>query len=106
MLSDTGITLAGHTFTTMQLVVAGVLLLGAAIVLAFGRAKRLALQRSAVTDEIAIQLGRIAGAVEQLVGEAAARRMMEEQRHRAANATLPPVPGEERHPVSYSMFGR
>jgi len=105
MLSDTGITLAGHTFTTVQLMLGGVLLLGAAIVLALGRAKRLALQRSVVTDEIAIQLGRIAAAVEQLVSEAAARRMMEE-RHRAASATLPPVPGEEKHPISYSMFGR
>jgi len=106
MLSDSGITLAGHTFTTVQLVLAGILLLGAAGILVLARAKRLALQRSVVTDEIAIQLGRIATAVEQLVGEAAARRMMEEQRHRAASATLPPVPGEEKHPISYSMFGR
>ena len=105
MLSDTGITLAGHSFTAVQLVLGGVLLLGAAVILALGRAKRLALQRSVVTDEIAIQLGRIATAVEQLASEAAARRMMEE-RYRAANATLPPVPGEEKHPISYSMFGR
>ncbi len=104
MLSDAGITLFGHTITTMQLLLAGAGLLCAGLLLALARAKHVALRRSVVTDEIAIQLGRIATAVEQLAGEAAARRIREERA--SASVTLPPVAGEEKHPVSYSMFGR
>lgn len=106
MLSDSGITLAGHTITITQLLLAGSVLLCVGLLLTMARVKRLALQRSIVTDEIAMQLGRIAAAVEQLVIEAAARRAMEEKHRASANATLPPVPGEEKHPISYSMFGR
>jgi hypothetical protein len=106
MLSDSGITLGGHTITIVQLLLVGAGLLCAGLLLAMARVKRLALQRSAVTDEIAIQLGRIATGVEQLVNEAAARRMMEERHRMNTAATLPPVPGEEKHPISYSMFGR
>ncbi|HET9803275.1 MAG TPA: hypothetical protein VFP96_08565 [Candidatus Acidoferrum sp.] len=102
MLSDAGITLFGHTITTMQLLLVGAGLLCAGLLLALLRAKHVALRRSIVTDEFAIQLGRIATAVEQLAGEAAARRVREEK----ASVTLPPVAGEEKHPVSYSMFGR
>ena len=104
MLSDAGITVFGHTITTMQLLLVGAGLLCAGLLLAMARAKQIALRRSIVTDEIAIQLGRIAASMEQLVGEAAARRMREEKM--SAHVTLPPVPGEENHPVSYSMFGR
>lgn len=104
MLSDAGISLFGHTITTMQLLLAGVGLLCIGLLLALLRAKQFALRRSIVTDEIAIQLGRIATAVEQLAGEAAARRIREERM--SASVTLPPGPGEENHPVTYSMFGR
>lgn len=105
MLSDAGITLFGHTITTMQILLAGAGLLCAGLLLALMRAKHIALRRSVVTDEIAIQLGRIATAVEQLAGEAAARRIREE-RAAVNSVTLPPAVGEEKHPVSYSMFGR
>jgi len=104
MLSDAGVTLFGYTITTMQLWFAGSLVLCALLLIALAGAKRIALRRSVVTDEIAIQLGRIAAAVEQLAGEAAARRIMEEKQR--SNVTLPPAAGEERHPISYSMFGR
>lgn len=104
MLSDAGITLAGHTITMAQLLLAGTGLLCFMLLIALARGKRIALQRSVATDEIAIQLGRIAVAVEQLAGEAAARRIMEERK--LSNVALPPAPGEERHPISYSMFGR
>lgn len=104
MLSDAGITLFGHTITTMQLWLAGSLVVCAALLLALARAKQIALRRSVVTDEIAIQIGRIAAAVEQLAGEAAARRIMEERQR--ASVMLPPAVGEEKHPISYSMFGR
>jgi hypothetical protein len=89
----------------MQLLLAGSGLLCFVLLFVLARGKRIALRRSVVTDEIAIQLGRIAAAVEQLAGEAAARRVMEENKQRA-NVTLPPAVGEEKHPISYSMFGR
>ena len=104
MLSDAGITLFGHTITTMQLWLAGSLVVCAVLLIALARAKQIALRRSVVTDEIAIQLGRIATAVEQLAGEAAARRIIEEKQR--SSVTLPPAVGEEKHPISYSMFGR
>lgn len=104
MLSDAGITFFGFTITTMQLWLAGSSVLCVALFVALARGKRIAVQRSVVTDEIAIQLGRIAAAVEQLAGEAAARRMLEERQR--ASVTLPPAVGEEKHPISYSMFGR
>ncbi|HLZ12517.1 MAG TPA: hypothetical protein VKP58_08015 [Candidatus Acidoferrum sp.] len=104
MLSDTGITLFGHTITTMQLLLGGTGLLCVVLLIALARGKRIAMARSVVTDEMAIQLGRIAAAVEQLAGEAAARRIMEEKQR--SNVTLPPAVGEEKHPISYSIFGR
>jgi len=105
MLSEAGITFLGFTITTTQLWLAGSAVLCVALFVALARVKRIAMQRSVVTDEIAIQLGRIAAAVEQLAGEAAARRVMEENKQRA-NVTLPPAVGEEKHPIAYSMFGR
>ena len=104
MLSEAGITFFGHTITTMQLLLIGAGLLCAGLLLALLRARQVALRRSVVTEEIAIQLGRIAAAVEQLAGEAAARRVREERA--GGSVTLPPVAGEEKHPVAYSMFGR
>jgi hypothetical protein len=105
MLSNPGITFAGYTISTFQLLLAGGLLLGtAALLLVFARGKRIALQRSVVTDEFAILLSRIADAVERQAQELAARRIMEEKQR--TNVTLPPAAGEEKHPISYSMFGR
>ncbi len=104
MLSDAGITFFGFTITTMQLWLGGSALLCFGLLIALARGKRIGLRRSVVTDEIAIQLGRIASAVEQLAGEAAALRILEERQK--SNVTLPPAVGEERHPISYSMFGR
>src|SRR5579871_2771047 len=105
MLSDTGITFAGHTITTVQLLLVGGLLLGlAAALLAMARSKRVSLQRTLVTDQIAVDLGRIASALEQIAGETTARRLMEERQK--ANVTLPPAVGEEKRPAnSYSIFG-
>jgi len=104
MLSDPGITFAGYTISTFQLLLAGGLLLGAAaLLLVFARGKRIALQRSVVTDEIAIQLGRIADAVERQTQELASRRIAETQRQ----TELPALNSNEgARPISYSMFGR
>jgi hypothetical protein len=103
MLSDAGITLAGHTITTVQLLSGGVVLLSLALLLALVKAKKIALQRSVVTDEIAIQLGRIADTLDQLAGEARSRNMLQNARQ----TELPPLKtSEQDHPISYSMFGR
>jgi hypothetical protein len=105
MLSDPGITLAGHTITMFQLLLAGGVLLGAAaLLLALAHGKRIALQRSVVTDEMAIQLGRIADSLEHLANETAVWRQAATTRQ--STVSLPPKPGEEAHPISYSMFGR
>jgi len=105
MLSDPGITLAGHTITTFQLLLLGGVLLGAAaLLLALARGKRVAVQRSVVTDELAIHLGRIADLLERLSDEVRAARVSRETR--TPGISLPPRPGEEQHPISYSMFGR
>jgi hypothetical protein len=104
MLSDTGITFFGQTITAMQLLLTGSGLLFIALLMALARGKRIAVQRSVVTDEIAIQLGRIASAMEQLAGDWAARRMIEAKL--PMNTTLPPAVGEEPRPIPFSIFGR
>src|SRR2546430_14422738 len=96
MLSDAGITFFGFTITTMQLWLAGSVLLCFGLLVALARGKRIALRRSVVTDEVAIQLGRIAAAVEQLAGEAAALRILEGGQK--ANGTLPPAGGGVKAP--------
>ena len=103
MLSYAGITLAGYTITTVQVLSGGVVLLGLALLLALVKAKRIALQRSVVTDEIAIQLGRIADTLDQLAGEARSRNMLQNARQ----TELPPLKtSEQERSISYSMFGR
>src|SRR5256885_17192662 len=96
MLSDAGITFFGFTITTMQLWLAGSTLLCFGLLVALARGKRIALRRSVVTDEVAIQLGRIAAAVEQLAGEAAGVRGLEEGQK--AKGTLAPAGGGGREP--------
>ncbi len=103
MLSDSEITLAGHTITTVQLLSAGIVVLGVALLLALVKAKRIALQRSVVTDEIAIQLGRIADTLDQLAGDARSRNMLQNARQ---TELPPPKTSEQEHSISYSMFGR
>src|SRR5260221_13563720 len=103
MLLDAGITLFGFTITTMQLWLAGSALLCFGLLVALARGKRIALRRSVVTDEIAIQLGRIASAGEQLAGEAAGLRILEERQK--SNGTLPPAVGGGRDSTSVLMVG-
>jgi hypothetical protein len=105
MLSDTGITFAGFTFSSSQLLIAGVALLFVGLLLAMARGRRIALQRSIVTDDVANQLGRIAFALEQLANEASTRRIMEQNQR--SNVTLPPAAiGEEPNSAPFSIFGR
>ena len=105
MLSDQAVRFAGFAFTSFQLLIAGALLLGAAaLLLLLSGGKRVSVQRSAVTDELAIHLGRIGDALERLAEEVRAARVSKEMG--PPGITVPPRPGEETHPISYSMFGR
>ena len=111
MLSDTGITIAGHTITSLQFLGAGALLLGvAALLLAFTRERRTSLKRSTVTDELAIHLGRIADALDRIANQPSERAMWRASRQRAeaspSRPAGPAVESPETHGVSYSMFGR
>lgn len=105
MLSDNAIHFAGYTFTTFQLLIAGLLVLSAAAILfLLRRGKRISVQRSIVTDELMIHLERIADSLDRLSGEIKAAGLFREMRSREP---LPPLQtGDQPHPVSYSMFGR
>src|SRR5258708_19314171 len=104
MLLDAGITFFGFTITTMQLWLAGSALLCFGLLVALARGKRIALRRSVVTDEIAIQLGRIASAVAQLAGEAAALKLLEGRPK--STAALPPAVGCQPAPTSTFLLPR
>jgi hypothetical protein len=84
-----------------QFLVAGALLLGvAALLLALSRERRVSVKRSAMTDELAVQMGRIADALERIANyraRLAPRRQIRTETERA---------DEEAHRVAYSMFGR
>ena len=124
MLSDTGITIAGHAVTSFQLLGFGALLLCVAAIL-IGHRKDLhaTVRQSAVTDRLAADLGRIAMALERLANQASdasgetvrtaaarraeARAEAREAEVRAAEAVAASEPaGEEAHRVAYSIFGR
>jgi len=121
MLTDTGITIAGHVVTSFQLLAAGALLLCAAtILMGYRRDLRAALAQSAVTDRLADDLSRIATALERLAAQAsdtmtgeavrtAAARRAEARaaQEQAAETRAESEPaGEEAHRVAYSIFGR
>jgi hypothetical protein len=119
MLSVTSFSVAGHTFTVYAyqlLIAAGVLLGIAALLLAFGRNRGVVVKRSVATDELYMQLGRIADAMERLANQSADRviaerlQRVEVQRVEAPAPPPPPPPklSEEPQPhtVAYSMFGR
>jgi hypothetical protein len=92
-------------FSAFQLLVAGALLLGiAALLLALSRERRVSVKRTAVTDEMAVQMVRIAEALERIANHmterahlAASRRQVRTETERA---------DEEAHRIAYSMFGR
>jgi hypothetical protein len=125
MLSDTGITVAGHLVTSFQLLSAGALLLSvAAILMGHRRDLRATVRQSAVTDQLANDLSRIASALERIAAQAsdsvigvasraAAARRAEARAEvaaaeaQAAEARVASEPaGDEAHRVAYSIFGR
>lgn len=89
MLSDTVLSLGGHTvhISSFQILLAGALLLGiAGFLLGLSRGRRVTLQRSATTDDVAIQLARIAEALERIAGRPADRLIEEASREVGAPA--------------------
>jgi len=67
MYVEPGISIAGHVVTSLQLLIAGALLLCvAAILMGYRRDLKATLRQSGVTDRLAEDLGRIASALERL----------------------------------------
>ena len=92
--------------TAFQLLIAGALLLGlAAFMLALSRERRITVQRSAVIEELAIHMGRIASALENL-----ADPLRDRSHFTNSNVQTPVVPPEKKtedpHRIAYSIFGR
>jgi hypothetical protein len=110
MLSDTSFSIAGHTFaiSNFQLLIAAALLLGVAgLLLAFSRSRRVTLKRSVATDELYMQLGRIAEALERIANQSSDRIIAEASRRVETPPPTPPTKlSEETHGIPYSMFGR
>jgi hypothetical protein len=87
--------------------------------LAFGRNRRVVVSRSVATDELYMQLGRIADAMERLANQSSDRiiaersQRVEAERLQRIEAPAPPPPPPPKlneepqpHTVAYSMFGR
>ena len=114
MYGEPGIQIAGHVVTSLQLLIAGALLLcAAAILMGYRRDLRATLRQSAVTDRLAEDLGRIANALERIVDQPADATIREAARRSAAKigTTVESGPeaetaSEEAHRVAYSIFGR
>jgi hypothetical protein len=106
MLSDHAVSFFGYTFSSLQLLLGGALLLLAAVILFMLRSgKRVSVQRSMITDELMIHLERIGDSLERLNNEV--RGVAAYLRETRSRETLPPLQtGDQPHPISYSMFGR
>jgi hypothetical protein len=105
LLSDTVFHFAGFSFTTFQLLLAGALLLMAAALLLFtARGKRVALQRSVVTDELMVHLARIGDSLDQITSELRAASALKETQ--TPESLAPLKTGGPAQSIAYSMFGR
>ena len=103
---DTVFSIGGHTFhfSSFYLLLSGMVLLTAAgFLLGLSRGRRVVLQRSGLTDELAVQLGRIADTLERIANQAPDRIIAE-----ASGEAEPvePASAPEARPIPYSMFGR
>ena len=91
--------------TAFQLLIAGGLLLAvAALLLALSRVRRVSVKPSPVTEELAIHMGRIANALENLANPLRDRSHFTDSRERVP--VQPEKTTEETRHVSYSIFGR
>ena len=103
LLAGSGFTLSN--LTAFQLLIAAGLFLGvAALMLALSRERRVSLRASAVTEELAVHLRRIANALENLADPLRDRSHFTDSRDR--DVVCPEKPSEDSRQVSYSMFGR
>lgn len=106
MLSDAKFVLAGHAITSVDFLIAAALLLCvAAFLLAVAKRNRITVHPSPVTDEIIIQLGRIADAAERIAYQPLQNNISAAPGidHRGVVAK----PAEPQpHAIPYSMFGR
>ena len=112
MFSDHVITLGARSFTvtghdilmTIVSLVIGIIFF---LALYFSRKRIVVLKRSRVSDDLIIELSRIADALERLANQRADRTIAAaSRRQELAQKPLPPPPAPERRGVSLSMFGR
>ena len=109
MQSEITFPLFGHTivFSSMTLLAVGALLLIAAgVLLAFASKRRVALQRSIVTDELMVHLARITEALEHQAARPMEKVVAEALTQVEAERSAPLQPSSEAHTIPYSMFGR
>lgn len=106
MLSQAKLVVAGHPVTSVELLIAAaVLLFAATLLLAMAKRKRgVVMHPSPVTDEIIIQLGRIADAVERI-----AYQPLQNNVSALPGTSTPPravASSPEGEPVPYAMAAR
>jgi hypothetical protein len=105
MQSHSLVSLFGRTLSSGELLIAAAgLLVIAALLLVFGRRHKLALQRSWVTDEVMLQLARIADALERQASRPMPQIVAPVSKHEEEPAQTKVV--EQVHTIPYSMFGR
>ena len=107
MLSDTFVSFGSHTMrlSTLLFLIGGVLLFGMAAFLGgVIRGRRVSVQRSATTDELNVQLGRIAEALERIVNRPADHFIAEASQ--ATESTAEAKAETPERSIPYSMFGR
>jgi hypothetical protein len=109
---ETVFSVGGHTMhlSGFYVLLLEMLLLGiAGFLLGLSRGRRVVLQRSGLTDELALHLGRIADTLERIANQIADRSITEAREVESGTAVEPAVesaPRPENHPIPYSMFGR
>ena len=110
MLSDVLLPLPRffESLSSFQLLMAGAVLLGvAAFLLAYAHGRRVALQRTVVTEDWALQLTRIANALERIAAWPADGLIAETpRRHSVPIEDAAPPPEVKEHSILNSMFGR
>ena len=94
--------------SSFQLLIAGGLFLGvAAFMMALSRERRVSVRRSVVSDELTIQLARIADALEWFASNPNSRpHVAERVQPNSGTGSGTGADIEQPHSVSYSMFGR
>jgi|GEM_PF-2444147 len=105
MQSNPIFSIFGKPLSSMELLIAGaVLLFVAGVLLIFSRRRRFALDRSWATDEITLYLSRIADALERQAMRPPERIVLESAKP-AENSAEPKLT-KEAHTIPYSIFGR